>query len=448
MEVVLRCVPKRPAPRRTQLRATIVRCFARLLTPAAILLLLIALRRGIAETPAETPIDANAIVDSVGINVHLHYTDTPYNNFALVQGLLTGLGVRHIRDGVVDTTWDEYYKRHNALGREGIRCIFVTSPNQSDTLLATYPSKMAATFEGYEAPNEYNQSNDPHWDDTLKSFLPRLHRITKNNPALDGKSIVIGPSLTQPDAYPKLAGVQQFFDFANMHNYFAGRNPGTPGWGGGGYGSIEWNLRLVHGAWDDKPVMTTETGFTTDLDNKQGIPEAVEAKYMPRLILEQLLHHIQRTYIYELIDVGPKVSKSDAAFGLVRNDGTKKPAYTALQSLIGIAKGAGRPDLDGFPYTLSGNIADVHHLLARRADGTYLLFFWIEKPSFDPDSKKEIAVPPQNVTFSSTSNIRTLQLITFQPDGSYVINPLKPGASLVIKASDSVSVLKVQTGKR
>ena len=82
--------------------------------------------------------------------------------------------------------------------------------------------------------------------------------------------------------------------------------------------------------------MTTEIGYTTDPSNKQGIPEDVEAKYMPRLILEQILHEIRRTYIYELIDVGPKVSKNDAAFGLVRNDGTPKPAFNALKNLIQI----------------------------------------------------------------------------------------------------------------
>jgi len=394
---------------------------------------------------AEKPISADAIVDSIGINVHLHYTDTPYNNFALVQSLLTGLGVRHIRDGVVDTTWDEYYKRHNELGREGIHCIFVTAPAQSDTLLATYPSKMPASFEGYEAPNEYNQANDPHWDDTLKSFLPRLYRITKKNPALAGRSIVVGPSLTQPDAYPKLAGLQQYFDFANIHNYFGGRNPGTGGWGGGGYGSIDWNLQLAHEAWGQTPIMTTETGYTTDLANKQGIPESVEAKYMPRLILEQLLHHVRRTYIYELIDVGPKVSKNDAAFGLVRNDGSKKPAYTALQSLIKIARSPGQPVLEDLPYRLSGNSSNVHHLLARRVDGSYLFFFWIEKPSFDVDSKKSITVPLQDLAFTYPGKIRSLQLMAFGPDGSYVTRNIKAGPTIALQASDCLSVLKIDT---
>ncbi|HEY1987105.1 MAG TPA: hypothetical protein VGG85_16945 [Terracidiphilus sp.] len=394
---------------------------------------------------AEKPISADTVADSVGINVHLHYTDTPYANFNLVQALLADLRVRHIRDGVIDTTWDEYYKRHNALAKQGIHCLFVTSPKQSDTLLASYPSRMKASFEGYEGPNEYNNSGDPQWPETLKSFMPKLYEITKRNPLLSSRTLVIGPSLTQPDAYPKAAGLQQYFDFANLHNYFAGRNPGTAGWGGGGYGSIDWNMRLAEGAWGDKPIMTTEIGYNTDSENKQGIPEDVDARYMPRLILEQLLHGIQRTYIYELIDVGPKISKNDAAFGLVRNDGSKKPAYTALKSLMELAVDPGsHPDLRDVSFQLSGDTQNVHHLLAQRGDGTYLLFFWIEQPSFDPDSKRPQAVPGKSVTFSSPEQFQSIELVTLQQDGEARARQLNPSASVSVEAYDTVSVLRLK----
>jgi len=53
----------------------------------------------------ETAVGADAFVDSVGVNVHLHYNDTSYGNFASVERSLKDLGVRHIRDGLIDTTW-------------------------------------------------------------------------------------------------------------------------------------------------------------------------------------------------------------------------------------------------------------------------------------------------------------------------------------------------------
>jgi hypothetical protein len=399
---------------------------------------------------AETPIAADSIADSVGINVHLHYTDTPYANFSLVQSLLTDLRVRHIRDGLVDTTWDEFYKRHNALGKLGIHCVYVTSPKQSETLLAAYPGRVRSDFEGYEAPNEYNNSGDPQWPETLKTFQSPLYRITKNNPSLAGSAIVIGPSVTQPDAFPKLSGLQQFFDYSNLHNYLAGRNPGTPGWGGGGYGSIKWNIDLAQSAWDGKPIMSTEIGYNTDPANKQGVPEDVEGKYMPRLILEQLLHHIRRTYIYELVDVGTKVNANEAAFGLVHNDGSKKPAYVALKNLIGLTIDRGSsPALGDLSFQLSGDTSNVHHLLARRGDGSYLLFVWIEERSFDPDSHKLESVAAKTVNFISSAHFRSVQLISFSPTGDTTTRDLKSAASIPLSITDALSVVKlVPSGAR
>ena len=89
---------------------------------------------------AEKAGSADGFVDSVGINIHLHFNDTAYANFPRVQQALKDLGVRHVRDGLVDTAWKEYYDRHNQLGRLGIKGTFITSPAQSVQLLLDYPS--------------------------------------------------------------------------------------------------------------------------------------------------------------------------------------------------------------------------------------------------------------------------------------------------------------------
>ena len=395
--------------------------------------------------PAEKPVSSESIADSVGINVHLHYTDTPYSNFPLVESLLKDLHVRHIRDGLIDTTWEEFYKRHNALGALGIGCVYVTSPKQNDALLAAYPRRMQRDFEGYEAPNEYNNSGDSHWPDTLQGFLPRLQKITESTSGINGRSLLIGPSLTQPDAFPKTAGLERYFDYANMHNYLAGRNPGTSGWGGGGYGSISWNLNLAKNAWGGKPVMTTEIGYNTDPSNKQGVPEDVQAKYMPRLILEQLMHGIRRTYIYELIDVGPKVSKNDAAFGLVRNDGSRKPAFNAIKNLLQITTDHdGIADLKDLPLQLSGDTQDLHHLLARRSEGSYLLFFWVEGPSFDPDKKTERQAATRSVSFLSPAHFRSVELLTFSQQGEISNQQVNNSTPIRLEATDTISVLRLR----
>jgi hypothetical protein len=228
----------------------------------------------------ETPVGAGSIADSVGVNIHLHYGNTIYGNFPLIQALLADLGVRHTRDGLADTNWPEYYRRHIALGQMGIKCLFITSPTQSSALLTSWPSRVPGAFEGYEAPNEYDLSGDPHWAATLRAFVPRLYKAVKSNPAT-ANFPVVGPSLTQTASYVQVAGLQEYFDFNNLHNYFGGRNPGTPGWGAGGYGSIAYNISNSQTAWPGKPTWTTETGYISDTNVPKEFPNSSKASTRP-----------------------------------------------------------------------------------------------------------------------------------------------------------------------
>src|SRR5215469_10736772 len=72
---------------------------------------------------AENAYSADAFVDSVGLNIHLHDGDTSYGNFPEIEKALRELGIRHVRDGLIDTQWTPYYDRMNILGRDGIKCI-------------------------------------------------------------------------------------------------------------------------------------------------------------------------------------------------------------------------------------------------------------------------------------------------------------------------------------
>ena len=392
----------------------------------------------------ERPISADSIADSVGVNIHLHFGNTVYSNFPLIRSLLVALGVRHTRDGLVDSTWKEYYERHIALGRLGIKCLFITSPEQSNTLLTSWPSRVPGAFEGYEAPNEYDLSGDPKWPAILQAFVRRLYEAVKSNPATTGFS-VIGPSLTQAASYNQLAGLQQYFDFGNMHNYFGGRNPGTPGWGEGGYGSFAYNIKLEQTAWPAKPIVTTETGYLTDTTVPQGIPETVAGKYAPRVILEQAVHGISRTYIYELIDEGSAIAGKDGAFGLARMDGSQKPAFKALKNLIAILSDPGpQVSPEALEFSLTGAPKNVHHLVMAKRDGSYYVAFWEEEQGYDFTKSAETPVTPENFTFTSSHVFKTTQLIAFSADGSLKSTKLTPGSHIPLVATDCVSILRLQ----
>jgi hypothetical protein len=392
----------------------------------------------------EAPIPANSIADSVGVNIHLHSGDTVYGNYTLIKTLLADLGVLHTRDGLIDTTWQPYYKRHIELGSLGIKCLFITSPRQSSALLTSWPNRVPGAFEGYEEPNEYDASGDHGWAATLSAFVQRLYSAVKSSPAT-ARFPIVGPSLTQPESYPLVASLQRYFDYSNMHNYFGGHNPGTSGWGADGYGSIAYNLKVVQAAWPQKPVWTTETGYLTDTSNSQGIPEAVQGKYVPRMVLEQVLHGVSRTYIYELIDEGKIIAGDSGAYGLARIDGSRKPAFIALKNLMAVLKDPGaREAPDNLQFTLSGGSSDVHHLLMSKRDGSYYLAFWLEEEGYDANKHMETPLKPETLTFATRRSFRTMQIISMHADGSLTRTPLEPASRVVVEANDCVTLLRLQ----
>jgi hypothetical protein len=390
---------------------------------------------------AEKASSADAFVDSVGINIHLHNQDTPYSNFPRVRQSLRDLGIRHVRDGLIDTTWKEYYDRHNELGRSGIKGTFITSPDQNEQLLLDYPLRMNDSFEAYEAPNEYDQSRDPNWVTTLPGFLSKLNNAIKADSRASHFPIV-GPSLTRPDSYEKLRGVCSF-DYANLHDYFAGRNPGTTGWGANGYGSISWNLSNVSIACPDKPVITTETGYQTDTALTQGVPEEVAAKYVLRVFLEQRRRGIQRTYLYELIDLPSGRATGDSRFGLLRPDYSAKPAYTALMNLLHLLADPG-PSYTGaqFNFVLTGDLSNVHHVLLQKRSGSFYLALWVEEPCYDVDSKKAIPVPDHHIVVQSDDEV-TMTWHSFGKSGVMQTTSLGASTTHAVEVSDSVTVLEI-----
>jgi hypothetical protein len=410
----------------------------------AILPVLVVVLLACSPAHAQNAIGADQFVDSVGVNIHLHYDGTLYrDNFDLVKDRLIELGVRHERDGMIDTTWQEYYDRHNALGNVGIKGVFVTNPGQSAALLQNYPSRVPSSFEAYEAANEYNGSGDPAWATTLRNSLMQL-RALRDIPSL-ARFQVLGPSLTQESAYSTLGDVSALIDAGNMHNYLAGRHPGTAGWGGNGYGSIDWNLALVKQSAGAKPIVTTETGYQDYPAGTDTLPQDVVGKYMPRLLLEQFRKGIARTYIHELCDFGaPGDWWWSGSFGLLNPDGSRKPAFKAVSGLLSLLTDPG-PNFTPQPlaYSLQGADADVRHMAFQKRDGSYYLAVWLELPGYDVLNKTAIPVTPRSVTVTTPGDLRAVNAHRWEGDGSVTRNPLAPSTSpTIVSVTDRLLILE------
>jgi len=393
-----------------------------------------------ANFPTEMAQMADSFVDSVGVNVHLHYGDTAYGNYAAVKSALTNLGVRHIRDGLVDTTWAAYYDRLNELGRLGIKSTLITSPKESEAVLISYPNRVPDSFEAYEAPNEYDMSGDPHWTTTLNAFMMVLHNAVRSNTKTSGFPI-IGPSLTQSASFPVAASSAFSFDDANLHNYPGGRNPGTAGWGANGYGSIDSNIALAKSAWPGKPIWTTETGYLNDMSKQDSVPEVISGKYLPRVLLEQWMHGIKRTFIYELVDIGSTFGQN--GFGLLRADFSPKLAYNSIKSTIGLLSDPGPVfSTHSLGVALDGDLLNVHHLLLEKRTGTYYLIIWVEETGYDVNSKKNVDVPAHRITLKIARPMNTT-LHRFDEQGNAQSLVLGVGQAQAFDVSDCVTLVEL-----
>lgn len=388
-------------------------------------------------TPTATQSDAFA--DSVGVNIHLHNGNTLYyTNFPLIKAALISLGVRHVRDGMIDTTVQSYYDRYNELGAAGIKGAFLTLPSYSASFLQTWPSRVSQSFEAYEYPNEYDTVSNGIA--TLKTFGPTLYSAAKSGPYASAP--VIGPSLIYAASFTSLGDMTPYLDTGNLHNYYAGRNPGNTGWGPGAYGSIPYTLGLEAHVDTSKKIMVTETGYGNNTSSyATDVPEAVSAVYMPRLLLEHWNVGFSRTYLYELLSEG---SGAFGDYGLLRNDGSTKPAFMAVANLVALVSDKGAAFTPGtLTYTLSGADSAVHEAVMQKRDGTFYLALWLEKPSYDVNSKATITVPSEAVTLVLPASYGAAATYQFDATGSVKTSSLPSAASTALTITDKLLVVRI-----
>ena len=385
---------------------------------------------------------ADHFVDSVGVNVHLHYDGTLYRDqFDLIKSRLLELGVRHVRDGLIDTTWQGYYDRHNELGDAGIKGTFITGFGQSLELLAAYPSRVAHSFEAYEAPNEADKSGDPQWVLKLRQAIFRLAELRDISSV--GHYPILGPSLTQASSFAMVGDLSAFFDQANIHNYLAGRHPGTGGWGDDGYGSIDWNLRLIRRYSGGKPITTTEIGYQDAPGIVDNVPQEVVGRYLPRLLVEQYRMGVHRTFLYELADF-----PNSGNYGLLHADGAPKPGFNAVKSLLNLLADPG-PPVEPRPlnYEVDGGPA-VRHFAFQKRDGTYFIALWVEEPSYDVPGQRSAVVQGRDVTLRLPREMHVVRSHLWHADGNAEARPVRGFSSSVnVHASDAMQVIEIASGE-
>lgn len=358
---------------------------------------------------------ADKLVEAAGINTHFGYGDTVYFGLEyegrLVQDILKErlieLGVRHIRDNLQGG--GHHYAFLNELA--GIRTS--QQPHGIKTMAIArdwknYPIDHIVTTEVAEASDLFNQSNQPleafevrneqdfYEEDNLEARIVLLqkafYQTIKAQPGMETLP-VLGPSFAQTRGWPVGANssllaeaarrginLSKYIDIANIHAYSGELNDTSNicppeqlcTFFDRAYSHKEAieDYRHLSG---NKPVYTTETGYSLDWPSKgPKLTESDIARMVPRTLADSFDKGIQRVYFYQLAD-------HEEDFHFLNSDYTPRKQFIALSNMLHLLSDAGPDFTPGhLDYHLSGDTRNVRDLLLQKRDGTFYLLLWQE----------------------------------------------------------------------
>jgi hypothetical protein len=331
---------------------------------------------------------AGAFTDSVGVNVP---TGDAAAGWAVAQRLQAA-GIRHVRGPAATGPDDPALEGLRALAGAELQLNLVMADGGDPEATAKTAASLGPAVAALEAPAGRNAG--------------RLRRAVAAHPRLPGVAVVgSGPGA----------------DYQAVRLELGGQCPGCAG------------DRLGSG---DGAVQVTEAVLGA------GVPDAVAARYLPRLLLANAGLAV-RTYV-------PGVG-GDAGPGLLTPAGDPTPAYQAVAGLLALLDdGARQHQPDHLGFRLTGNADGVQHRLLQKADGHFWLALWIEQPGWDPASRRELTVPAQQVTVALDKPVAGARAFVpelgTRPQHSF-IDP--PGAgrqldAIELEVTDRVLLLELQ----
>ncbi|WP_036484769.1 hypothetical protein [Myxosarcina sp. GI1] len=365
----------------------------------------------------------DSFIDSIGVVAHIGYYGTSYSQFdTIVKPRLQELGVRHVRTNVDPgaRAAAKTVSRLKELANMGIKFNLVMDPTE---LSLTETMKVLKTFgdaiESVEGPNEWNAPKlaktksykGKYFPEGLKLYQADLYKAVKSDPAT-ARIPVISPALSNETGLAKTTARmgKVACDINNAHEYPGGRHPNNAG--------LPYHIpNYLSVCGKDKPLISTETGYNNARKLSKTVSEQAAAKYLPRLLFEFYNQGFDRSIIYELMDKQPNPSydKRHLHWGLLRADGSRKPAFRAVRNVIDILDNSDLTTTTQVPlgtldYDIKGDMTDVHQTLLQKQDGRFYLVLWQEVNSYDLKSKIDLKVPIRTLNILFNTDISQLKV--------------------------------------
>jgi hypothetical protein len=368
----------------------------------------------------------------------------------VVRDRLVELGVKHVRDASypAGTRLGDVVPRFNELAGLGVRGNLLSGDplgrwgaGSISEHLAWVRNNVAGFTESLEGPNEYDYAEND-WAVNLRAYQCEWARQVRGDGVLSAKT-VIAPALRRADGFdPVLGDLSACLDRGNLHPYPGAQSPDRTN-----LGNLSVSLAGAQSTSGAKPVWVTETGYHNAVNcsgcEHHPASERAAGVYLPRLFMENFRRGIPRTYSYELIDQWPDPEKVEPEknFGLVRNDGSRKPAFVALRNLLTILadNGSASGKLD---YSLQCPECPepLRKVLLRKSTGAYYLVVWRESSVWNRDTRTDITNDPRYADLKLASPSK---LEVFDPAQSTTPIDTTTSASHRIALSDRMTIIKI-----
>ena len=182
--------------------------------------------------PQAVPATAtSSFVQSLGVNTHIDFSWSAYDDLAAVQNALSFLGIQNVRDAV-DNPAD--LAKFTALNQTlGVRFDFFIAPGDVGMPWQLQQiESVPAIVRFVEGPNE--SDNWPQSYNGLTDFAAtsaEQQALYASVKAALPNVPVIAPSFGRLDGYALAGDLSRYADFANAHIYFgSGNSPADQGW--------------------------------------------------------------------------------------------------------------------------------------------------------------------------------------------------------------------------
>lgn len=362
--------------------------------------------------PGGVALPAAAFLDSLGLRVSLQVPDSAYQSSPQLLEHLRRLRVSHLRDDAPPPGDGAAYRE---LAASDIGFLLQLS-TRSD--VASLVTEVGDGLEGVQVPTPGDgASGSPETSATLENTKSVATQVS----ILGGGPAIVGPMLRYREGAERVPVLSEWVD----------------------YGTVRYGPRPPGGAWlDDElaaanqwfpklPLLATQGGSLPTLagSSEPPVSEDVQAKYLLRMYLEMYRRGVTRTYYPALYD-------DDFGSGLLRSDGSEKPAFQALEAMAAMldSEPTDVAQVAGLSFGLSD--PDARGLLLQKNPGQSVLVLWLEVPSMPG------AVVERPVTV--TINPSPLSVAVHSLVNAPTVAALKPSSELSVIASDSPSALVLE----